>query len=63
MRSAFDIFKVLSDGPLWVSAAQSLREAKERMARFVLVSPGEYFIRSEQEVVVATQSQDWAEVI
>ena len=63
MRSTFDIFKILSDGPLWVSAAQNLREAKERMARFVLVSPGEYFIRSEQEVIAATQSQEWAEII
>lgn len=63
MRSTFDVFKVLRDGPLWVSAAQSLREAEERMARFVLVSPGDYFIRSEQEVVVAIQSQEWAEVI
>ena len=30
MDSTFDIFKVTSDGPLWVDAVQGLEKAKER---------------------------------
>jgi hypothetical protein len=39
---AFDIFKATVNGPLWVEAVQGLKEAKERMPRLALTSPGEY---------------------
>ena len=38
-------------------------EAKVRMARLALISPGEYFIHSEAKGVVARQSQEWADII
>ncbi len=63
MSSTFDIFKVLPDGPLWVAAVEGLREAKKRMEACVLTSPGEYFIHSCEQGVVARESQEWAEVI
>jgi len=62
MDSTFDIFKFLPDGPRWVAAAHDLREANEQMARLAQGSPGEYVIRSREEVVQAEQSEDWAEV-
>jgi hypothetical protein len=57
MGSTFDIFRETSDGPVWVEAIQGLGDAKERMARLVLISPAEYFIHSQVEGVVARQSQ------
>ena len=39
MGSIYDIFKVTSDGPLWVAAVQGLEKAKEQMARLALASP------------------------
>lgn len=62
MDSIFDIFKLLPDGPRWVTTAQGLQEANQEVARLVQNAPGEYFIRSRQEVVQAEQSEDWAEV-
>lgn len=59
--STFDIFKETSDGPVWVEAIQGLGEAKERMALLVLTTPGEYFIHSQGEGVVAKQSQEFFE--
>ena len=53
MDSIFDIFKVTSDGPLWVEAVQGLEKAKERMARLAVTSPGDYFIYSQEKGVVA----------
>jgi hypothetical protein len=63
VSSTFDIFKVLPDGPLWVAAVEGLREAKQRMEGLLLTSPGEYFIHSHEQGVVARESQEWAEVI
>jgi hypothetical protein len=63
MSSTFDIFKQTPDGPLWVEAVQGLREAKERMARLALTCPGEYFIHSQGERIVAATTQEWADVI
>ncbi|MGB0000038.1 MAG: hypothetical protein WBQ04_07960 [Candidatus Acidiferrales bacterium] len=63
MGSAFDIFKVTSDGPLWVEAVHGFEEAKERMDRLALTSPGEYFIHSQEQGVVAKQSQEFLEEI
>ena len=53
MGSTFDIFKITSDGPLWVEAVLGLEKAKEQMARLALSSPGEYFIHSQEQGVVA----------
>jgi hypothetical protein len=53
MGSIFDIFKVTSDGPLWVEAVRGLEKTKEQMARLALSSPGEYFIHSQEQGVVA----------
>jgi hypothetical protein len=62
MDSTFDIFKLLPDGPRWVTAVRGLREANQQTARLIQSSPGEYCIRSRQEVVAAEQSEEWAEV-
>ena len=61
MGSTFDIFKVASDGPLWVEAVQGLEKAKERMAHLALTSPGEYFIHSQEQGVVVKQTQEFVE--
>ncbi|HXU21551.1 MAG TPA: hypothetical protein VN788_13290 [Verrucomicrobiae bacterium] len=62
MDPAFDIFKLLPDGPLRVMAVQGLEQANEQMARLVQTSPGEYFIRSHQQMVELEQPEEWAEV-
>ena len=61
MDSTFDIFKVTSDGPLWVEAVQGLEKAKERMAHLALASPEEYFIHSQDYGVIAKQTQQYLE--
>ena len=61
MDSTFDIFKVTSDGPLWVEAVRGLERAKERMAHLALTSPAEYFIHSQNYGVVAKQTQEYLE--
>lgn len=53
MGSTFDIFKMTSDGPLWVEAVEGLEKAKEQMARLALTFQGEYFIHSQEKGVVA----------
>ena len=63
MGSTFDIFKATVNGPLWVEAVQGLGEAKERMARLALTSPGEYFIHSQEKGVVARRAEEWADVL
>ena len=45
-----------SNGPLWVEAVRGLERAKERMAHLALTSPGEYFIHSQEEGVIAKQT-------
>lgn len=45
-----------------ITTGVGLRIAKVRMAVLALTSPGEYFIYSEDEGVVARQSQDWADI-
>ena len=62
MESTFEIFKLLPGGPLRVAAVRGRDQAKDQMARLALVSPGEYFIRSCEEVVEDAQSEEWAEV-
>jgi hypothetical protein len=61
MDSTFDIFKVTSDGPLWAEAVTGLERAKERMAHLTLTSPAEYFIHSQEQGVVAKQTQEFVE--
>lgn len=61
MGSTFDIFKVTSDGPLWVKVVHGLEEAKEQMAHLALTSPGEYFIHSQERGVIAKQTQEFLE--
>jgi hypothetical protein len=63
MGSTFDIFKITSDGPLWVEAVQGLEKAKERMAHLALTSSEEYFIHSQDNGVVAKQTQEYLEEI
>jgi len=63
MDSTFDIFKITSDGPLWVEAVEGLEKAKERMAQLALTSPGEYFIHSHDNGVVAKQTREYLEEI
>ena len=63
MGSTFDIFKVTSDGPLWVTAVQGFEKAKEQMARLALTSPEEYFIHCQGQGVIAKQSQEFLEEI
>jgi hypothetical protein len=63
MGSTFDIFKVTSDGPLWAEAVRGLERAKARMADLALTSPGEYFIHSQEQGVIAKQSQEFLEEI
>ena len=53
MGSTFDIFKVTSDGPLWVDVVHGLEKAKERMADLALTSKGEYFVHCQQQGVIA----------
>ena len=64
MDCTFDIFKIRPGGALrMIMTVLGLREAKVRMARLALSSPGEYFIHSEEKGVVARQSQEWADII
>jgi hypothetical protein len=58
LHSSFDIFKVTLVGPLWVEAVQGLERAKERMAHLALTSPAEYFIHSQEEGVIAKQTDE-----
>ena len=60
--STFDIFKVTSDGPLWVEAVQGLEKLR-REARLALTSPGEYFIHSQERGVISKQTQQLSEGI
>jgi len=63
MDSTFDIFKITSDGPLWIEAVPGLEGAKARMSDLALTSPGEYFIHCQGQGVVAKQSQELLEEI
>ena len=62
MDSTFDIFKRLPDGdPVWITAVQGLKEAKEQMVRAAAISPGEYFIHLQGEGIVANHVADGQE--
>jgi len=63
MNRRFDIFKRRSNGnTLWITTVEGLTEAKRRMARFALLSPGEYFVYLQGEGIVAelgAEQQQW----
>ena len=63
MDSTFDIFRVRPGDALQITTVLGLKEAKARIARLALISPGEYFIHSREKGVVARQSQEWADII
>lgn len=63
MGSTFDIFKVTSDGPMWVEAVPGLEKAKEQIAHLALTSPGQYFIHSQEQGVIANQTDESLEEI
>jgi len=49
----YDIFKRRNnDYPFWITAAASLEEAKERIAGYALIVPGEYFIYSRGKGII-----------
>lgn len=53
MQPIYDIFKRRDDGyPFWITAVETLEEAKERTIRYALVVPGEYFIYSQREGII-----------
>src|SRR5229473_4816898 len=48
MIPPFDIFKVESDGPRWMEAAENLERAKARVKILATSSPGEYVIADQE---------------
>jgi len=49
-ESTCDVFKSRDDGyPFWITAVETLEEARERTTSYALVVPGEYFIYSQRE--------------
>jgi hypothetical protein len=53
MEPTYDIFKRRDDGyPLWITAVETLKEARERTTSYALVAPGEYFIFSQGEGII-----------
>ncbi|MFZ0522830.1 MAG: hypothetical protein WAL95_17520 [Candidatus Acidiferrales bacterium] len=63
MESSFEIFKVRAGSSLRIATVSGFSEAKVQMARFALISPGEYFIQSPEKGIVARQSDEWSDVI
>jgi hypothetical protein len=57
MGSTFNVLKVRRGGSLRITTVAGLREAKVQMARFAVISPGEYFVQSQEKSVVARQSK------
>jgi hypothetical protein len=54
MNIKVDIFKRLPDGhPLWMAAVDGLEEARAYLARLTAISPGEYFIYSNGQIIQA----------
>jgi hypothetical protein len=62
----YDVFKRLPDGAtVWITTLEDFEEAKQRMARFGVISPAKYFVYFQGKGVVAEyspSSQDWVEV-
>src|SRR5216684_8439519 len=48
MIPQFDIFKVESDGPRWMEAAENVERAKARVKILATSSPGEYVIANQE---------------
>jgi hypothetical protein len=45
MGLGYDIFRESSDGPLWVTQAATLTEAKEKLETLARSVPARYFVR------------------
>jgi hypothetical protein len=53
MEPTYDIFKRRDDGyPFWITAVETLEEARERTTSYALVVPGDYFIYSQGEGII-----------
>jgi hypothetical protein len=53
MEPTYDIFKRRDDGyPFWITAVETLQEARDRTTRYALIVPGEYFIYSQGEGII-----------
>jgi hypothetical protein len=53
MEPVYDIFKRRDDGyPFWITAVETLEEARERTGKYALLVPGEYFIYSQGEGII-----------
>jgi len=53
IEPTYDIFKRRDDGyPFWITAVETLGEARERTTRYALVVPGKYFIYSQREGII-----------
>ena len=49
----YDIFKRREDGyPYWITAVDTLQEARERTTRYALIAAGEYFVYSQGEGII-----------
>ena len=44
MKVAYDIFRKLPGGPVWIEAVQDLEDAKMRLANLTESRPGDYFV-------------------
>jgi hypothetical protein len=44
MKVAYDIFRKLPGGPVWIEAVQDLEDAKMRLANLIESRPGDYFV-------------------
>jgi hypothetical protein len=44
VKFAYDIFRRLPDGPIWIEAVQTLEGAKLRMTSLLQTQPGAYFV-------------------
>jgi hypothetical protein len=52
-QPTYDIFKRREDGyPYWITAVETLQEARERTTRYALIVAGEYFVYSQGEGII-----------
>ena len=52
-QPTYDIFKRREDGySYWITAVETLQEARERTTRYALIVAGEYFVYSQGEGII-----------
>ena len=52
-QPTYDIFKRCEDGyPYWITAVDTLQEARERTTRYAIIVAGEYFVYSQGEGII-----------